>query len=34
VEIVVIEDFIEKMKEIGIIISTEIEIYCIFSRYV
>ena len=33
VEIVVIEDFIEKMKEIGIIISTEIEIYCIFSRY-
>ena len=33
VEIVVIEDFIEKMKEIGILISTEIEIYCIFSRY-
>ena len=33
IEIIAIEDFIEKMKEFGITINTEIEIYCLFSRY-
>ena len=33
VEVIVLEDFIEKLKEIGIQINSEIEIYCLFSRY-
>ena len=33
IEVIVIEDFIEKLKEIGIQLNTEIEIYCLFSRY-
>ena len=33
VEVIVLEDFIEKLKEIGIQIDSEIEIYCLFSRY-
>ena len=33
IEVIVLEDFIEKLKEIGIQINSEIEIYCLFSRY-
>ena len=33
IEIVIIKDFVEKMKEIGVGINTEIEIYCLFNRY-
>ena len=33
VEVIMIEEFIEKMKEIGITLNSEIEIYCLFSRY-
>ena len=33
IEVIMIEDFVEKIKEIGIILSSEIEIYCLFSRY-
>ena len=32
-EVVFIEPFVNKMKEIGITLSSEVEIYCIFSRY-
>ena len=32
-EIVFIEPFINRMREIGIILSSDIEIYCLFSRY-
>ena len=32
-EVVLIEDFIGKMKEIGIQINSDLEIYCLFSRY-
>ena len=33
IEVVLIEPFVNKMKEIGISLNSEIEIYCIFSRY-
>ena len=33
IEVIVIEDFIEKLKDIGIVLKSEIEIYCLFSRY-
>ena len=33
IEVVLIEPFINKMREIGITLSSEIEIYCLFSRY-
>ena len=33
VEILIIEDFVEKLKEIGIPLNSEIEVYCLFSRY-
>ena len=32
-EVVTIENFINKMKEIGIEIKSDLEIYCLFSRY-
>ena len=32
-DVVLIEDFIGKMKEIGIQINSDLEIYCLFSRY-
>ncbi len=32
-DVVLIEDFIKKMKEIGIHIDSDLEIYCIYSRY-
>ena len=32
-EVVFIEPFVNKMKEIGINLNSEIEIYCLFSRY-
>ena len=32
-DVVLIEDFIKKMKEIGIHINSDLEIYCIYSRY-
>ena len=32
-EVVLIEPFINRMREIGIILSSDIEIYCLFSRY-
>lgn len=32
-EVVFIEPFINKMREIGILLSSDIEIYCLFSRY-
>ena len=33
VEIIIIQDFVEKLKEIGIEINSEVEIYCLFNRY-
>ena len=33
IEVVLIEPFVNKMKEIGIVLNSEIEIYCLFSRY-
>ena len=33
IEVVLIEPFVNKMKEIGIMLNSEIEIYCLFSRY-
>ena len=33
IEIVMIEPFVNKMREIGIQLKSEIEIYCLFSRY-
>ena len=33
IEVVLIEPFVNKMKEIGISLNSEIEIYCLFSRY-
>ena len=33
IEVVLIEPFVNKMKEIGIPLNSEIEIYCLFSRY-
>ena len=33
IEVIIIEDFIEKLKEIGIPLNSEIEIYCLFCRY-
>ena len=32
-DIILIDDFINKMKEIGIDIKNDLEIYCLFSRY-
>ena len=32
-EVIFIEPFVNKMKEIGIILNSEVEIYCLFSRY-
>ena len=32
-EVVFIEPFVNKMKEIGITLASEVEIYCLFSRY-
>ena len=32
-EVVLIEPFINRMREIGITLSSDIEIYCLFSRY-
>ena len=33
IEILILEDIIEKLKEIGIPLNSEIEVYCLFSRY-
>ena len=33
IEVVFIEPFVNKMREIGISLNSEIEIYCLFSRY-
>ena len=33
IEVIIIDDFIDKLKEIGIVLKSEIEIYCLFSRY-
>jgi hypothetical protein len=32
-EVILIEPFVNRMREIGIKLNTEIEIYCLFSRY-
>ena len=32
-DIILIDDFINKMKEIGIEIKNDLDIYCLFSRY-
>ena len=33
IEIIVMHDLVEKLKEIGIELNSEIEIYCLFNRY-
>ena len=33
IEIVFIEPFVNRMKEIGIKINSDIEVFCIYSRY-
>ena len=32
-EVILIEPFVKKMREIGINLNSEVEIYCLFSRY-